>query len=156
MKLFLALLFSLPSLLHASNILTYDPSSATIAGRVTGYLRSEDTGKWIATPNVLINPVLPEGVPIADCKVANGVVVALTIAEKNALATAQAAARTAALTAAAKDGFDADLSDSRLLRAIVSVIADQLNTLRTNPTTVYSSVTAAQVRTAIRNKLDAQ
>jgi hypothetical protein len=156
MKRLLVLLFLLPALLNAANILTYNPASPTVPNRVTGYLRSEDTGKWLATPNVLINPTLPDGVPLNECKVVNGTVVALTESDKTAIAAAEATARQAAIRAAAKDSFDADLANSRLLRAIVAVMVEQINTLRTNPTTAYSAATEAQVRTAIRNKLDAQ
>lgn len=156
MKLLLLAFLFLAPLLRASNILTYDPASTTVANRVTGYYTSQDTGKWLAVANVLINPTLPEGVQLRDLKVSNGTVVELTAPEKSALNAAQSAAALAAAKAAAKDTFDADLANSRLLRAIVAVMVDQINTLRTNPTTVYTAATEAQVRTAIRAKLDAQ
>lgn len=149
------LLFS--AQLNASNILLYNPSSTTVANRVTAYMVSQDTGKWTGTPNMIINPTMPGGVAINDLKVTGGTtVVEMSAGEKSSLVTADAAAAVIANRDGAKTQFDDDFVNGRLLRAICAAIVDQFNTLRQQPTTTFSVITEAQVRTAIRAKLDAQ
>jgi len=78
MKKFLLIAIVLISITaFASNVLIYD----TKTGRVKAYLRSVNTPDWEGKEGVLINPKLPEGVPLRYMKVENGKVRAMTDTE---------------------------------------------------------------------------
>jgi hypothetical protein len=55
----------------------------------------------------------------------------------------------------AKDLLGAAVADGQLIRAVVLVILDEINVIRTNALLSLVPRTATQVRTAIANKLDA-
>lgn len=161
------LLLSATTLL-ASNIVVYDPNSSTVPNRVIAYLQSEDTAKWVNVTNAIINPSVPNSTR-DNWKVSGGSVVEMSQAEKDSVTAANALANTVAEKEGAKSDYDASAID----RAIVLVLLNEINILRsqvqlarTNTTAFQSATnrsavnlnvrTAAQARTAIRNEVDAQ
>ncbi len=153
----------------SSSIVVYDPNSSIVTNRVIAYLQSEDTVKWNGKTNILINPSVPANSTRDNWKVVNGNVVELTQAEKDAITAANNAATVVANKEDAKANYDASAID----RAIVLVLLNEINVLRsqvqmarTNTTAFQSATnrsavnlndrTAAQARTAIRNEVDAQ
>lgn len=157
MKLYLILVLLLTSLVaRAANIVVFDPASTPVANRVVSYVTSADTSVWLGNPNALINPAMPAGVAVNLLKVSGGAVVAMTQAELDSIAAAAAAALIASTKAGGKTVFDNNFNDGRVLRAIVGVLLDEINTLRTNAALGLPARTPAQARTAIQAKIDAQ
>ena len=148
MKTFLILILTCASL-WAGNVLTYAPD-----GTVTGYLRSVNTPDYEGQTNVLINPTLPEGWGgrLDFWKVVDGAITELSQAEKDAITSAEAAAVKAAKIEAAKAPMTADVSEAIILRAVVAVLLDEINTLRAREGLPARTMT--QAKAAILSKVD--
>lgn len=138
-----------------ADILIFDPNSTPVANRVTGFLRSQDTGQYSARTDVLINPVLPNGVLLSDLKVVAGNAVAMSQAEKDSIVSAAAMASLAALKAAAKANIDASSDLGRVLQAIVGQLTDEVNAVRIVAVLGLGQRTLAQVKADIKSKIDA-
>lgn len=122
-------------------------------GQVLEYRRSVNTPDFEGLPDVLINPVVPANVAVADMKVVSGVVVELSPAEKAARNTASSAAALASLKVTAKEYVNTRPDDIGLvLRAVVKIMLTEINLLRTNAG--LATRTATQLRNAIEAELD--
>lgn len=144
-----------------ADILLYTPAT----GRITGYRTSVDTLNYLeadqSTPKagVLINPELPDPWTTATHRVDAGVVRAYTQAELDQMAADAAAAAAAAaaqalidLKAFAKDQLVSQTQLREVVEALAEVLVPQLNTLRAFHS--LSNLTAAQVKTALKNAYD--
>ena len=153
-------------------------STSTTPNPITEYRQSVNTPDYDGQPNVLINPNLSAvaGQPLRYWKHVAGAIQLMTLAEQNAVDAAIAAALLASQRNGAKDIFDSAVSDGKILKAVVLLLIDELNTLRTftrdfktetaaatnlaNFQTRIATLptladrTAAQARTAIRTKID--
>lgn len=101
---------------------------------------------WIRNPDLSA----VEGVPAKYWKISGDTVSAMSQAERDAADAAEAAAAATAAKTGAKAEFDAQ----PVLRALASVLRDEINILRN--AAGLQPRTAAQVRTAIRDAIDAQ
>lgn len=132
-----------------ARVLFFNPNSSPVTGRVTHYTETRVTN----APNSLVNPVLPD-VPLQWAKVTNGRVVEMSALESNAVVAADVAAAIAARRDSAKDIFDGDGPEGRVLRAVTEIMFREINTLRV--AAGLPPRTAAQARAAIRSELDSQ
>lgn len=155
-------------------ILTYDPNSTPVAGRILAYVPAADTLQFVVggdatRPKInadgttyLINPVLPVGTTAATHRVDVGVVRAYTQAELDSISAARAAADAAAALAyiaetkdAAKVLADTSTTDiGRVIRAFMELTLQEINTLRTKAS--LTNYTATQFLNALKAKIDAQ
>lgn len=145
----------------ASNVIIYDPPT----GKVIAYLLSVNTPDYEGKSNTLINPVLPP-VPLEFTKVSNGVVIALSAAESNAVIFAALDAGTNATRSGASSPVTAFSVGGLDLRAIADVAKDEINLLRleisiakTNQAQFSSRPTMAprtlqQFQNALTNKIN--
>ena len=98
-----------------ANILIYDQAT----GKLIDYKKSVHTPDYSSRPDVLVNPVIPQGIPYKYLKVDNGLVVELSQVEKDAVDQAEADAAEQALL----DRIDKyDISNLDLLTALVKRI----------------------------------
>ena len=127
------------------SVITFNPDSAVVPNRVTGYKRSVQESDWAGVPNSIlyydpsgdpphILQLLHDLVPISEWKVEGSIVVALTQADKDALA-AQAAIDAAAAAAAARiaetQALKASLSSTNealpfVFKALVKVLRQEI------------------------------
>lgn len=119
------------------------------------YKRSVNTPDY-STDEWLINPpsfkTLVDSVPSKYWKIVGNDISEMTAPEKAVVDAAEQSADETAQKENAKDGYNTTQAEMRLLRAIVEVLLDELNTLRTLHS--LSDRTMAQARKAIRNKID--
>jgi len=135
------------------SVITFNPDSPTVPNRVTGYKRSVQESDWAGVPNSIlyydpsgdppsVRQLIADLVPISEWKVEGSIVVALTQADKDALA-AQAAIDAAAATVAARIAQTQWLKDALsednailpfVLKAMVKVIRlEIISQVATNP-----------------------
>ena len=154
------------------SVITFNPDSPTVPNRVTGYKRSVQESDWAGVPNSIlyydpsgdppeVSLLIANLVPISEWKVEGGIVVALTQADKDALAAQQAidaAAAAVANLAALKVAVKAQLVNQHELRdailAVVDVMVPEINLLRAQHG--LAARTAGQVATALKNAYDAR
>lgn len=153
MRILLLILLATALVACASNVLVFDPTSTPVPGRARAYLVSVNTTDFEGVTNALINPALP-GVALEWVKVTNGTAVAMSLVESNLVVSTESSNRLAGARSDAKNGYDADHPLGRLQRAIVEITMREINILRTNAG--LAARTPSQLRTAIRNELDAQ
>ncbi len=148
-------------------ILKFDPNSTPVPGRIISHVAIADTlqhldGTGKPLPGVLVNPTLPLGEPLENCRVENGVVRLLTQPEKDTIAAALAAENAAAVTKAIADakaaakvaGVAGSDPQIRYVRALALVMLAWYNAIATKAGA--ATKTAAQLKTAIENELDSQ
>jgi hypothetical protein len=152
------LIAALPAM--GSNVLIYDPPT----GVIIAYIISANTPSYAGMTNVLIDPVLP-ATPLEFSLATNGVVVAMTAAQSNAVLAARAAVADASLRMNARDPVTKLSAEGLVLRAFADTARDEINLLRlelsiakTNMTLFQSRATMpprtlAQLQTAITNKV---
>ena len=107
---------------------------------------------------MLIDPAFPDGVDIGVRKFAipiGNTVRNATQIEMDNWPVAEAADDNLAARVKAKLAFTDDPQMRKILRAFASIVLDEINTLRQNPTTVYSARTMTQLLNAISAKIDA-
>ena len=85
-----------------ANIAIFNPTN----GRILEYKESVNTPEYAGRPDVLINPVMPAGVPIRFLKVVSGVPTEMTQGEKDTIMSNEAAAAAQAIKDAAKAQID--------------------------------------------------
>lgn len=158
-RILLILLCALPA--FGDNVLVYYPPTGTIIA----YIPSAHTPSYAGMTNVLINPVLP-AVPLEFALVTNGVVVAMTAVQSNAVVAARTAATDAALRMAARNPVTVLSPEGLVLRAFADTARDEINLLRlevsiakTNFSLFQSRATMAprtllQLQNAITNKIN--
>lgn len=155
--------------------------------QVTEFRNSVDPALYQGQPDIKVytdtsNPTevdvkaLVDANPLRYLKVVGEAVEVMTLAEKNAVDAAIAAALLAAQRSGAKNLFDSAAQEGKILKALILVLIDEINALRTrdrdravdvsNSTSLadlktrwaaqssLSDRTAAQARTAIRNHID--
>ncbi|HXU04409.1 MAG TPA: hypothetical protein VN903_25785 [Polyangia bacterium] len=104
----------------------------------------------------VVNPAAPNGTDLAVPKVFDGSVLRnATAPEIAAFAAAANSDDTMRARGGAVSAFQTDPALRKILRAIVGLTVQQINTLRTQPTTTFSALTEAQVFTAIVNAINA-
>lgn len=74
-------------------------------------------------------------------------------AEKDQVDSDILASQITRIRASAQDQFDGQTVDGQVLRALVKVLLDEINTLRQNPLAVLAPRTLAQAKTAIQNAI---
>lgn len=156
----LILLCALPAL--AGNIYIFDP----VTRHHRDYVTSQHTPAYQGRTDVLIDPVLPVGIPLTFTKETNGTVVAMSLSESNTIVAARAAATDAALRMTARDPVMVLSPEGLLFRALADASRDEFNLVRleisiakTNFALFQSRATMAprtlaQLQTAITNKIN--
>lgn len=155
----LILLVALPAI--AGNVYVFDP----VTRHHRDYITSQHTPAYQGRTDVLIDPALPVGIPLMFTKETNGVVVAMSLSESNAIV----ASIIAALDTGVRADASAPLKDfsglGLLMRAFADLVKDDLNILRneisidkTNEALfrsrpILAPRTFAQLQTAITNKI---
>jgi hypothetical protein len=100
--------------------------------------------------DTLTNPPVPDGVDLSVPKMWDGTSLRnATAPEQTAFVTAAATDLTLQQRAKAVAALQSDPNLRKILRAIVGLTVQQINTLRTQPTTVFSAITEAQAQTSI-------
>ena len=108
------------------SVITFNPDSPTVPNRVTGYKRSVQESDWAGVPNSIlyydpsgdppeVSLLIANLVPISEWKVEGGIVVALTQADKDALA-AQAAIVTQIFVGNARTSVLSNMSTESLIQ----------------------------------------
>lgn len=141
-----------------ANVIVFDPNSVPVPNRIREYLKSVNTTHYKDRADVLINPVLPEGIALGLLKVLNGEVVELTQSDLDAIAY-QHSLDTAILEAKrireakdfAKGVLDGDEGYEVFLNALVTVIVQQFNSLRSQHG--LGNITKDQVKAAIVSEI---
>lgn len=126
-----------------SNIARYDPIPNP--NPITEYLISVDTPNYQNQPNILINPDVSqvEAFPLRYWKHVAGSIQLMTVPEQNSVDAAIAAAEIAAAKLSAKNFLDLFTYQARLIRAIVKLIVDQFNVMRSRDRDRAADVAAA-------------
>lgn len=160
---FTLILILVAGISFGSTVVITNPNSLGVTNRVVGILSSQDTLAWQNTSNAYINPILPTNGTFIEWKVSNNVVMFLSTVDSNNISIAISNANWQIRTNAeynaklyATNVVDNFISDGRVLRAFAQVVLDEVNNLRTNPTTVLPARTMGQLRTAIINNILAQ
>jgi len=135
----------------ASNVYLFNPTSYPVTNAGVAVISSADTLRYLGATNAIINPVMPTN-DIGYTKASNGVVAPMTAAEISSITNFIATNATAQARAGGVSEYDGTDQLARLLKAIVELIVDQLNQVRTN-TNAQAAITYSQARTAITNKL---
>lgn len=136
----------------------YDPSSAPVAGVITGRWKSWPAERLAELgANVVLVPDLSAVPPAA--KYVSGAITALTQAERDSIAAAQALAEKNAIKATAKAIFvtpeDATAQAIKLaFETLIELTVSQLNTLRTNAG--LATITNAQVKTSFKTTYESK
>lgn len=131
-----------------ANVLIYNVGN----GRALEYKESVNTPDFSARPDVLVNPVMPPGVPIKFLKVVAGAPIEMTQGEKDTVTAGETAASDADLRTTSKTQLAA-LNESNLkLRACVIYLVQQIKVA----VPAYNTPTKAQAITAIRAIIDNQ
>lgn len=131
-----------------ANVAIYDPADPIVANKITTYLLSVNTPDYVATPNALINPPIPEGVPMKYWKRSAGQVVEMTSGEKAAIDAYEAAQAAEALD----NAKDITISLDKLTKAFALVVLDEINVLRDEHG--LSQRTVNQLRDAVKAKYE--
>lgn len=131
-----------------ANILIYNISN----GRALEYKESVNTPDFSSRADVLVNPVMPAGVPVKFLKVVAGAPIEMTQAEKDTIATNEAAAGDAALRLAAKQAFSNLDTLPLAVRAVLIYLLGEIKVAVPG----YAKPSKAQALTAIRAIIDAQ
>ena len=157
---------SAPLRLISGPIYQFNPVSPYVTNRGVTLFWGNTTDYQNRT-NYLVNATnMPAGIPIEFTKLSNGFIRAVTTAESNLINTLTASnqnyfvTNAAAIAAAhartnAIANYDALDAQNRFNRALVKLIVDELNIMRTNPVAVLSARTYQQARTAITNAIAA-
>lgn len=144
-----------------SNVLIYNPTN----GNIIAYITSVNTPSFSGMTNVLFNPVLP-AVPLDFSLVTNGVVVAMTTSQSNAVVAARAAETDAHIRTSARNPVTLLSPEGLVLRGFADTARDEFNLLRlevsiakTNFALFQSRQTMAprtlvQLQNAITNKIN--
>lgn len=145
---------------QSSNVLIYNP----INGRSLAYLLSVNTPDFQGRSDVLINPVLPSGIPLEFTKVVNSLVVPLSASESNAVVSTNALLADISLRNGA-DSFFVELSPNPLMnRSVADTAVDEINILRNEISVAKTNIskfqstptlaprTLAQFRNSVTNK----
>lgn len=146
------------SLVFASDIVRYNPTSGGVTNRVTEYRRSVDTVSVAGQPNTLLNPEVPTNNLPSTWKVNGTNVVVLTVEEMNAIAAFDAAQAVASKKAEMLAIYTADqnaheIAHRAAVEAIIKLTVDQLNTVRTNPSASLPAITYNQARNVFLTEL---
>jgi hypothetical protein len=139
-----------------ADVLIFDPHSTPVPNRGIELRRSVHTPDYENRADAIINPVLPEGVPLRHLKVSGGLVLEMSQEEKDSMAAADLATSAASQTAETKNLFDRDSIEGRLVRALLEVLRDEINSVRAVPIVGLGARTKAELRVALRNKIDGQ
>jgi hypothetical protein len=101
------------------------------------------------------DPPTPDGVDLSVPKIYDGVRIRnATAPEQSAFVTAAAVNATALLRSLAVAMLQNDPLLRKVLSAIVDVMVQQINVLRTQPTTTFAAITKQQAKTAIINAIN--
>ncbi len=100
------------------------------------------------------DPSAPDGADLGTPKFCDGVTVRnATAQEQSAFVTARVTDDNLIARQAAQDLYGADVRFRKILRAIASVMVDEINIVRQSPSTTFAARTLAQFNTAITNKI---
>lgn len=145
----------------AGNVYIFDP----VTRYHRDYLTSKHTPAFQGRPDVLINPALPDGIPLMFTKETNGTVVAMSQSESNAVVAAIIAAIDAGIRADANHPLNNFTGNGLLFRAFADLIKDGFNDIRLELSIAKTNIavfqarptlpprTFAQLQTAITNKI---
>jgi hypothetical protein len=101
------------------------------------------------------DPAAPDGVDLSTPKIWDGTKIRnATQAEVSNFPTARTADQNLIDRGKAIEWLQSNPVQRKILRALVSVLVDEINILRTQPTTSFSARTNAQAFTAIINKIN--
>jgi hypothetical protein len=140
----------------ASNVFLFDTNSVPVSNAFRAYIVSADTLAYRNRTDAILNPSIPAAVTnLQWSKASNGVVVAMTSAEVTSITNYWATNSAQQTRQGAIDSYESLGGDARFHRALVKLIVDELNAVRTNPAAILPARTYNQARTAITNAIGA-
>lgn len=134
------MLFALSA--QSANVLIYNP----VNGFTVDYFTSVNTPSFQGMTNVLINPVLPAGIPIKFTKVVSNSVVPMSFSESNSIIAAESAALDAGVRALANTNMFIFGVDPLTFRAVADTAIDEINFLRLEISIAKTNLTLFQQR----------
>lgn len=148
--LLLFCLFSFVIFANAGNIVIYD----TTTYRVNSYKISVNTPYYTSRIDVVINPdvSLLEGIPLRYWKYDNGYIVEMTQGEKDTVDTGIAEAQELGIRTGSIGHVNNFEDIGLLMRALVEVIRDEINILRTEHS--LADRTLQQMKTKIIDEIN--
>lgn len=158
-RIFLILIIALPAL--AGNVYVFDP----VTRHHRDYITSQHTPAYQGRTDVLIDPVLPVGIPLIFTKETNGIVAAMSAAESNAVVLAVLSVEDASIRSSAVSPLKEFTGNGLLFRAFADLMKDGFNELRLEISVAKTNTakfqgtptlpprTFAQLQTAITNKI---
>lgn len=133
--------FGLPSIAKTAPVLIFRISD----GMFVDYLPSADTTAYAGRTDVVINPALPQGVPLRNIIVQNGTPRAMTQAERDARDTTELNAALNQQRVSAIELLQSDAALGRSTRALLEVIAQATGRTRAQVRSAFGAAVEGNV-----------